>query len=393
VAVMRRFLYLELIQLLRGKAVPAGFVTIFVAALLGTHHGGTVIQRQKNAMHGDLVNPLLAAFGNFDLAFVLVLLTPLFLIALCYDVWSSEREHGTWMLIRSQPTNSFRVLLLKLAVRGTAVLVISVAASLAAAVLLKLTVDVRLFHVVLLIVLYTAAWTGIAGTVVGMGRSSDFNLITLVGLWMFFALLAPAIANVVVAIRYPLPEALELTVRQRQGYHGAWDRPVRETMAALYAQYPEWEGFAVPEDRYSNAWYYAMQQRGDQEAAPAAGRYFTRLEQRSGAMAGAAALIPPVALQLALNSVAQTDLDSHLRYLDSVKSYHEELKRFFFPVIFNERSIAEVDWAAAPKHQHHDSQASKIFNMYTGKLICAAAVSLTATWLTLRRRMRSEHVS
>jgi ABC-2 type transport system permease protein len=325
VAVIRRFLYLELIQLLRGKAVPAGFVTIFVAALLGTHYGGTVIQRQKNAMaesvslqqeqhravmdsqpltsnagdqlyylffhtahepsswapvsigqrdvqpfnlkvrllalhgqlyDGDLVNPLLAAFGNFDLAFVLVLLTPLFLIALCYDVWSSEREHGTsWMLIRSQPTNSFRVLLLKLAVRGTAVLVISVAASLAAAVLLKLTVDVRLFHVVLLIVLYTAAWTGIAGTVVGMGRSSDFNLITLVGLWMFFALLAPAIANVVVAIRYPLPEALELTVRQRQGYHRAWDRPVRETMAALYAQYPEWEGFAVPEDRYSNAWY------------------------------------------------------------------------------------------------------------------------------------------
>jgi ABC-2 type transport system permease protein len=59
-------------------------------------------------------------------------------------------------------------------------------------------------------------------------------------------------------------------------------------------------------------------------------------------------------LQRALAASAGTDLDAYLRYLDSVADYHEALKRHFFPIVFSDKTVAEVDWSAAPKHRHRD---------------------------------------
>ncbi len=98
-------------------------------------------------------------------------------------------------------------------------------------------------------------------------RPSDVNVLVLLGVWVAWTALGPALLNVAAAVRFPMPEAMELTVLQRQAYHGAWDEPLPDVMAAFVERYPEWKNAAVPRDRYSNAWYYAMQQRGDDAAA------------------------------------------------------------------------------------------------------------------------------
>lgn len=49
----------------------------------------------------EVFNPELALAGRFDLAFVLVYLVPLFLIALLYDQVSSERQAGRWLWRRA----------------------------------------------------------------------------------------------------------------------------------------------------------------------------------------------------------------------------------------------------------------------------------------------------
>jgi ABC-2 type transport system permease protein len=69
-------------------------------------------------------------------------------------------------------------------------------------------------------------------------------------------------------------------------------------------------------------------------------------------------LFPPAIMQLALNDIARTDLDSYLGYLASVSAYHEALKHTFFPVIFNRLTVGEVDWAAAPQHTYRHQIAS-----------------------------------
>lgn len=302
----------------------------------------------------DLGNPLLASFGNFDLAFVIVVLAPLLLIAFTFNVHSGEVEAGTWSLLRSQPIRVGRLLLLKYALRMAMVWAPVMALLLMAAWALGLDLDVTWWTVAAWATAYLVVWMAVSMLVATLRRSSDVNVLALLAVWVLWTALGPALVNVAAAARFPLPEALELTVLQRQGYHGAWDEPLPEVMQAFYQRYPEWRNVPVPTDRYSNAWYYAMQQRGDDAAADAAARYRASLEARDRWVHRASWWCPPAALQRALSRVARTDLAAGLAYLDSVAAYHEALKRHFFPVIFGNHSIAEVDWTAVPRHHHRD---------------------------------------
>jgi ABC-2 type transport system permease protein len=283
-----------------------------------------------------------------------VFIVPLFVIALTHNVLSSERELGTWSLIRSQPISPRPLLLLKLGIRAVAVLAPVLLIVVASTWALALPADTRLLAIVTLVILYVLFWAGASLIVVAWRRSSDISLVTLLGVWIVTAILGPALVNVVAGLRYPLPEALELTVRQRQGYHEAWDRPLAETMTRFYRRYPEWRDIPVPEHRYSNAWYYAMQQRGDDEAAPAAAEYRERHTRKLAWTGRALMLFPPALLQSVLNAIARTDLESHLAYLDSVGAYHEALKQYFFPTIFSDASIERVQWQSAPRHVFRD---------------------------------------
>jgi ABC-2 type transport system permease protein len=302
----------------------------------------------------ELTSPLLASFGNFDLAFVFVVLVPLLVIALTFNVWSSERETGTWDLIRSQPVAPWRVLALKFVLRGAVAWVTIFALHGAATLMLDIPVDGLWLTIGIWLSLYLAFWIGIAAIVAALRQASDANIVMLLGVWLVTAVIGPALVNVLAASRFPLPEALELTVLQRQGYHAAWDEPLPEVMDAFYRSYPEWRSVPIPHDRYSNGWYYAMQQRGDDVARDAATRYRRTLVERERWIGRTLWLFPPALLQRALTASAGTDLDAYLRYLDSVSEYHEALKRHFFPIVFSDKTVAEVDWRSAPVHRHAD---------------------------------------
>jgi Domain of unknown function (DUF3526)/Succinylglutamate desuccinylase / Aspartoacylase family len=101
-----------------------------------------------------------------------------------------------------------------------------------------------------------------------------------------------------------------------------------------------------------------MQQRGDDEARPAVEGYYDTLARRSQWVRQALVLVPPALLQSALNQLARTDLDSHLAYLASVADYHEALKRIFFPAIFDDTTIQDVEWQHVPRHQFRDGRPS-----------------------------------
>ena len=352
------------------------------------------------SIHGQLYdaelnNPLLSAFGNFDLAFVLVFLVPLVSIALTYNLWSSERELGTWDLVRSQPASPLWVLGVKLAVRGSVVVVPAVALVIAAAVMLGLPWDWRLGAVLLGTVVYALIWLAAAVLIGALGRSSDFNLVALLAVWVVWTILGPAFVTMAVSARYPIAESLEIAVRQRQGYHASWDRRVQETMALFYERHPQWRHVPVPDDRYSNAWYYGMQHRGDLEAEPAAAAWREAIERRERWTARLVVLFPPVLFQRALNATAATDLASHLAYLDSVIAFHERLEAWYVPANFDNRTVAAMDWGAAPVHAHRAAPDAVTVTSALGALafvavlLAAIGAFACARQLTPRQRRRA----
>ena len=67
--------------------------------------------------YAEMINPVQLLFGNFDLAFVIIYILPLLIIAFTYNILSKEKELGTLRLLSSQPISVFRWLLQKVGIR------------------------------------------------------------------------------------------------------------------------------------------------------------------------------------------------------------------------------------------------------------------------------------
>ena len=333
----------------------------------------------------ELTNPTNLLFGNFDLSFVIVFLFPLLVIALTHNFLSAEQESGTWNLVRAQPVAPSRILLLRLALRFAVVAGLALALLAAGGLLLGAEPDERFLFAALVALAYLAFWFGAAAFVASFGRSSNFNALTLLGVWIALALLAAALLTNLTAALYPVTESMETIVRQREGYHEKWDRPRGETMAKFFAKYPELAGYAVPEDKFSWGWYYAMQQMGDEEAAEASARFRDKLAARARFAARAADLLPSVAAQLEFNRIARTDLADHLAYLDSVRAYHERLRLTMYPHIFRGDKVEQIDFAALPSHHFSDEDAPAEWPRAALSIAVWAVALFALAWLRLRR--------
>ena len=374
----------EVGEMLYYLAFPAPQPSLPLAALA---RGRTAVETANLrvrllALEGQLyehetVNPRLAAAGDLDLAFLLIVLLPLFIIALTYDIVSSEREGGTWSLVRlfARPR---RLIGLKLASRACLVGAVAAVPVVVAASLASFRLDGRAAWAVALIALHTLFWFALCLGVASRRRSSTANAMTLVGSWVALTLLVPAALSLANAILHPVPEALELTVRQRQGYHEAWDLPTGETMQAFFEDYPEWSGRTVPEDAFSWAWYYAMNHRGDQAARDASRAYRDVLRERERWARKWSLFVPPLAAQLALDRLAATDLGAQLAYQDAVRRHHERLKTHFYPLFFDAVPIDAVDWDRVPAFEPAapEESATRAGFPAAGALLLASILAL-----------------
>jgi ABC-2 type transport system permease protein len=335
----------------------------------------------------ELVNPTNLLFGNFDLSFVVVFLFPLLIIAFTHNLISSEQESGTWQLLRSQPISALKIVGWRLALRFALVFAAAILMLLAGCLATGARLDERFAAACLLTFVYFAFWFGVAALVISFGRGSTFNALSLLGVWIFLVLLAPAVLSSVVSTVFPVSESMETAVEQREGYHEKWDKPKRDTMNRFYQKYPEFAHVPIPEDRFSWGWYYAMQQMGDEEAADARGRFRQKLEQRSRFTSRAAWFLPPVAAQLRFNDIAETDLKNHLRYLDSVRDFHEKIRRTFYPHIFSDAKVADFDFETAPRHEFAKEARTNLSGGGTLTIAAAAILFAALGWLNLRRRI------
>ena len=293
-------------------------------------------------------NAELALPGRFDWAFVLTYLAPLFVIVLLHDLKSGEREAGRIGLLAAMARNERALwwrrigwrlgfLLIALFIPFVIGAVLSGAGALAILSFALVTIAYLLFWA--LLCLWIGSW----------GWSSVTNAATLAASWLVLTLILPALANLAINSAIPVRQGVELTLEQREKIHGGWDSPRAETMQAFYKVHPEWKDAEIPETGFSYKWYHAFQHLGDMAAAPEAAAYRAGLEARDDWSARAGIILPAVGVQTILHRLAQTDLKAGLAYQKRVRSYHEKLRRFYYPYIFNEAPFREDDFAKAPR--------------------------------------------
>ncbi|MFB9080804.1 DUF3526 domain-containing protein [Flavobacterium procerum] len=292
----------------------------------------------------ELNNPSNLLAGNIDFSFVLLYLFPLLIIAFSYNLISEEKESGTWKIVAVQSPNTFFYIIKQFYVRILSLIALLTLVLLAAVVLLKIPIDKSFAIFYGIAVLYLLFWFAICFFIVSLQKNSNFNAVILLTIWLFLIIILPAGINTYIINKYKVPEALELTLTQRNAYHEKWDIDKNETMEKFYKHYPQFKKYTLPEKEFSWLWYYAMQQMGDDESAVQSKELESKLQQRNRASELIAQFIPTLHTQIQLNEIAKSDLRNQLLFLKETTKFHEKLRLHFYPKIFDNSPVDQQKW-------------------------------------------------
>ena len=307
----------------------------------------------------EMANPQIQSLGQFDLGFVFSVLAPLVLLLLCHDVLSRDRSDGTLPLLAAQAGGLGKIFFVRLLLRFVLLVAVCVFLFLAAGVILELPRSSETWVWLGVALIGLLPWALIVAVIAARARSVGTSLMAAMACFVGFMVLLPALFQLSLSVAFPVAEGLELTVRQRQVMHDGWDQARQlnyEKFLSERAQYAEFP--TVPEDTFSWRWYYAMHEVADRSVKKLSQQYIASLRQRQLWSQRLAWISPPAMTQAMLCSHAATDLEAYLRHLDQTRAFHEDLKDYFFPLIFAETVFASGATQGFP--QFRPNQAPRV---------------------------------
>ena len=305
----------------------------------------TILTLEGQKYDTDLVNPTKLLYGNLDLSFVIVYIFPLLVIAFTYNLFSEEEESGTWKMVNVMAKSKVSFLLAKLSVRLVLLALVLLFLFTIGAVVLGISLNSTFLVFAMAGLLYLIFWFALCFWVVCLKRSSNFNALALLSVWLILVVLLPAFINNYLTTKYPVPEALGTIIKQRDGYHKKWDTNKRETLEKFYEDYPQFARYGFPpEEGFNWSWYYAMQHLGDVESREESRAMQQKIRLREVISRKWAQAIPSIHTQLVFNDIAGTGLLDYMNFLQHTNGFHENTRLYFYPMIFSNKQVEGIDW-------------------------------------------------
>lgn len=282
--------------------------------------------RDPRQQKQDMLNPTLLKFGQFDPAMVLVLLFPLFIIALSFNFLSAENESGTLRLIAIQSGNIRKWIWAKTILYGLVSFLVPWLISLGLLAVYKIDFianykSIALFSVVLFG--YNFFWQLLAVLINVFSRSSAFNALTLVCLWVVFVFILPALSNLAANELYKVPSRISFINAVRLADVEAEKLDSSQLIDQYFFDHPELaeKKDTAGKSRFSanNYWkeFVISQELINKKADPIYDTYSRKLKA-ANRFAGTAGWISPAsAFNKGLLQLAGVSSEDYFRFSDS----------------------------------------------------------------------------
>ncbi len=325
----------------------------------------TMANKVSFTNNDELENPTNQMAGHFDLAFVVVYLYPLFILALSYNLLSAERDEGTLAMLMSQPLALGTLVLAKIAARGAVVVALAAGFSLLAVLLSdaglsEAQVWLRLALWITLLVAYGGFWFALAIAVGALGKSSATNALALVGLWLVMALVIPALVNVAVTAADPMPSRLELIAAARQATLEA-DKESKARLGQYHKDHPELvpkgSGYNVA-DSYVK--YVLSLDTEEKRLAPILDRFDEQLARQQASVAQLRFLSPALLAAEALNDLAGTGVERFRHFGRQVDGHHRAWRGYFLPRLFAKANLSAAELDRAPRYTFFEEDTAAV---------------------------------
>jgi ABC-2 type transport system permease protein len=346
--------------------------------------------RQTFLNNDELENPSNLLAGRFDLAFVVIYLYPLLILALSYNLLSAEREQGTLALLLSQPVALRTFVTGKIALRAAVVLALAVGLSLLGFLLGGVPLAGAGWRLALwlgVVAAYGAFWFALAILVNSRGKSSATNALALAGLWLLCVLLIPSLLNVLVTTLYPVPSRVEMIQATRRASAEATAKG-SQLLARYFEDHPELTagGQADPSDFYTRS--IAVQSETERLIQPVLDHFDRQVLGQQTLVNRLRFLSPAIVAQAALNDIAGTGVARYRHFLALVKGFHAQWQSFFYPRIVQKAKLRAGDYDQFPTFNFQEEAASTVLVRVSAGLLGLALPALILAWLGARALRR-----
>lgn len=289
-----------------------------------------------DAFATGLESPSVLAAGRFDLAFVIIVLLPLLLIAATYDSWSRDVENGSARFQLAQPVRPARLILTRAAVRGGALLSAATLIALGSLVAVGARDSAGLALFALVVLAYGAFWIALTTLINLFVRASTTAALAAGTAWLTIVMLLPAASAAVADLVASPPSAMAHTNALRSA--GLDVRAANQAAARAAA--------AAEPDRAYPATLWQRRKEIQQREARLGPLYRSRADglARHRALAdGLRFLSPAVIAQDALDRLAATNASRALTFQVQALAFAGDARRLAFDWMDRDRLMTLAD--------------------------------------------------
>ncbi len=339
----------------------------------------------------EIENPQRLLVGRFDLAFVVIFLYPLLILAVTYNMLSAEKEQGTLALVLSQPVALRTIVTGKITLRamvlvGTVVVFSAVALALGGVELASPGIGLRLLLWAGAVAVYGAFWFSLAALVASFGRGSATSATILASAWLVLVVMLPSLFNLAVTTIYPVPSRVEMVQAMREASDEA-SAEGSKLLASYYEDHPELAtGDAEQAMTDFNMIRVAVNDDVERRVRPVVARYEQQIVAQQAAIDRLRFLSPAVLMQEALNDLAGTGTARHRHFVEQVDGFHAEWRGYFTPLIFQRAQVTSFD--DVPRFRFEEEATGAVASRVSVSLAGLALPAAIVGWLGLARLRR-----
>jgi ABC-2 type transport system permease protein len=295
----------------------------------------------------EIENPAHLLAGANDLAFIVVYVYPLLILALTFNLLAGEREQGTLAMTLAaarRPGLAFAGKFCARALAPVAVTVLAVAFGIGLFAGADAIASVGFLRLATIIVVYGLFWAALAAAIDGLGRSSAFNALTLISAWATLALIAPAAINSFAGFVHPAPSRIDMTLAARAASVDA-DKAQDAALARYLDEHPGARKGAREGARRRLATQEAAFHRVESVIAA----HDAQLARRRALGDRLRFLSPTLLAHAALADIAGAGDAHYAGFLDQVDAFHTAWRAFFVTRAEAGAALTAADYDALPR--------------------------------------------
>ena len=339
--------------------------------------------KESFALNEEIENPSNLLIGHFDLAFVVVFLLPLLLIALSYNLLSAEREQGTLAITLTNPVPLWVLIAGKLSFRAGLVFLLMVSITVAGLIVTGTdlsTMDslIQLGWWIALLFAYILFWFALAIAVNVLAKSSAQNALILTGLWIVILLVLPTLINIVVNVAYPVSSRVAMVGLIRAAQTDA-TKESDAIVARFEQEHPEMTAGPVSndDDTAASKKRVLVQQAAADRITQIMAGYDHQLARQQRIVDSLRFLSPAIVMQEALNAVAGTDNSRYQHLSRQVDVFHRNWQGFFLPKALENTPLTLADYEHFPHFSYVEQAISETtLRLFGGLLGLAVPIGL-----------------